>query len=175
MSGATTGQLSAKPAKTDRVDLMQQREQLMLAMLVKKRPIEAIAEALGLDYDQARKMKKTLVERVANFSGNELGSESDVPEGPHLTDDSKRLRQHLGNLLYDMKNRNKVHPVAIAMQTGITQRNQRKASEKPWMYDPSLSQMERIARANNLDFRTMMLRGLLTEAEFNKVMACLNR
>jgi hypothetical protein len=135
----------------------------------KQRPVAAIAKILGLEPDYCRKATR----RLAAERGIDYQPEKDQPGGL-LTEASRRLRNHLANVLYAYRNKPGQHPLAVSRETGLTQAQQIQATERGGRHDWAISETERLATATGQEFKSMMLRALLTPEEYQKVARCLS-
>lgn len=152
-----------------RKQLLQERDERIVTFMRQQRPIAVIAELEGLEADYCRKACK----RLAAEHGIDYDPNSE-PVSPALSDASRRLRNHMANVLYAYRNAPNRHQLEVARDTGLTQSQQLIATERGGRHDYKLSQLERIAAATGQPFTKMMLRALLTPDEYQRVARCLN-
>lgn len=152
-----------------RKQLLDDRDDRIAEFMRQGRPVAVIAELEGLEEFYTRKATR----RIAAERGIEYVPDKEPP-GSLLTDETRQLRSHLANVLYAYRNAPGRHQLEVCTATGLTQSEQILATERGGRHDYKLSQIERQARATGQSFKHMMLRGLLTPEEWQKVQRCLN-
>lgn len=154
---------------SQRKNLLNDRDERILEHMRRQRPVASIAEIEGLEPLYCRKA----THRLAAEHGLEYVPEKEQP-GWLLSDQSRPLRNYLGDLVYDLRNQPGRHPLEVCPLTGLTQSEQILAIEKGGRHDYKVSQIERIIKASDRQFKKAMLRALLTREEFAMVSKCLN-
>lgn len=136
-----------------------EREDRLAQFIEERRPVCAVALLEGINHDYAYK----LLMKISKERGLDYRPRRVVPTGletiPGLTDATQQLRAKLGDMLYTLKEQK----VAIARTVGVPSKSQPIARDRPFNYDWSLSQIERLAEACGTDFRTLLLQVLTSE------------
>jgi hypothetical protein len=174
MSG-TRVEGSAARACDRREQLLRERDERIVEFMREGRPIRAIKELEGLDHDNCRKICLSLSRQYGvEYDADDRKEPGQIlPEG--ITEQSQGFRSRLADMLYQLGHDRRMHKIEIAQATGITQRSQKYATERPFTHNWSLSQIERLAAVRGTGFRDLMLRAIFTPEEYKKVIACLNR
>lgn len=137
-------------------------------MIKAQMPKAYIAQTLGLHQDYCTDLINNLVRK----HGLTYKPTKVDPRGfpPGITDESRRFRAKLGDMLYSV--RQNVHHVEIGISTGLCNKAQAQASELPFNYDWRLGQLQRLAVTVGVPFKDMMLKALLTEQEYEYLSKC---
>lgn len=142
----------------------EEREQHLIDLIKAGRPVNFIADTLGMNVDYAIKQIREVCLQH-NLPRPPKGRAGDMPVG--LDDESQVFRAKLGDHLYNL--REKHHRTTLAQHLGIPPQSQAKASERPNAFNWSLGQMQRLAKHLGISFKELILRCILTEDEFKKV------
>ena len=103
----------------------------------------AIQTSEGLSAGLARqKIKELEREHGVSYFGT-AAAKGGVPYG--LTDDSRAMRARLSDALHAVA-RKQPDKAAVSALTGLNRREQRRAIERPFRHDWTVSQIERLAR-----------------------------
>lgn len=148
-----------------RLEVREERNQRAIDMLKQGRPVPAICKILGMEKETGRRICNDLIEKHG-IDYQPQSFEEKLPADTHL------LRHNLSTALYNHREIN--HWGLISMQTGLTNRQQHQAIDRPYTHDWSISQISRLANAQGEDFKVFMLKALLSRTEFEKVSRCLN-
>ena len=161
------------PAPLSRGDqrkrLLAERDERIVTFMRQQRSIAVIAELEGLEPEYCRKACRRLA--VDHDIDYKPTSESS-PAG--LTDASRRFRSGMGDMLYRYREVPGRHQLEVSRETGLTQAQQVRATQRPNDHDWTLGQLERFAGASGQDFTHMMLRALLPPDQYQKVARCLS-
>jgi len=141
----------ATPAELDAQFLAARRERF-IEYLNDGLTAKEIAAREGLQPDYALKERA----RIASEENLEVKETSSSEKIYGLTDKTKDLRAKLGNVLYRMRNEGKLPPKEVARITGIPVKHQKRASDRPYSYDWTLTQMERTIAWTNVEFETFI-------------------
>ena len=148
--------------------LRTEREERLRQFIIEQRPISAIAKLESLDLPYAR----VLVRRMVKDEGLEYNPPKITRQGKEpivgLTEDTRKVRAKLGDYLAALGRDHR----SIALNIGILFRSQQYARDRPFNYDWTLSNIERLARASDIPFKRLMLEALLTSDEMEKVKRC---
>ncbi len=145
-----------------------EREGRLRQFIAENRPISAIAKLECLEFNYAKLLVKAIVATEGFDYQPERISKSGSQEIVGLTEETRHLRGQLGNALARLKD----DPREVTLKTGVMFRSLKVARDKPNNFDWSLSQIERLARANDKTFRQLMLESLLTPDEKAKAIRC---
>lgn len=152
-----------------RRQLLQERDDRIVAFMRQGRPVSAIAELESLEEDYTRKACR----RLAAEHGLDYKPTPEMASAS-ITEASRPFRNHMANVVARFRDQPGRHQLEVARETGLTQMQQKAATTRPNLYNWTLTQLERTARATGQDFTLMMLRALLTADQFEKVRRCLN-
>ena len=148
-----------------RIAARAEREARLVAFITEGRAVSAVALLEVVSHDYAYKLLMKVSKKFGlNYRPRRVANTAQA-DIPGLTDDSQAVRARLGDLLYTLKG----SQPELARLTGVASHAQLTARDRPFNYDWSLSQIERLAKAANTDFRALMLQALLAPAEFQKV------
>lgn len=169
MSGHGGDTLEHKTRGEQRKVLLRERDERIVSFMRQQRPVAAIAELEGLAEDYTRKAVKRL--------GDEHGIDYQPiaePTAVGITEASRAFRNTMANILARHRSVPGRHQLEVARDTGLTQAEQVSATQRPNDHNWTLAQLERTARATGQDFTPMILRAVLTPAQFEKVRRCLS-
>ena len=139
----------------------------MVVFINEGRSVAAVALLEVINHDYAYKLLMRVSKKFdLNYRPQRVANTAQAVV-PGLTDASQAVRARLGDYFYTLKG----SPAELARLTGVPSRAQVTARDRPFNYDWSLSQMERLAEASGTDFRTLMLQALLPPAKFQTVRA----
>lgn len=144
----TTGTISAAEK---RKTLLSERDDQILSLLKDGTSLKAIAQLVGMPLDHAKVTCYALIKKHDldyNSAETAKGDKDKMPIG--VTSESDRVRHRLANLLYDARQRD--HALTISMATGLSAKQQRLASERPYRHNWSLGEIERFARYLGIPF-----------------------
>lgn len=150
-----------------RVQAIDRRREIIAELLRRGRPTSAIAEIVGLNYEHCKDLISA-IRREENIPVA-AGQSDDAPVG--VTEESHHLRAKLGDLLYKLGETN--HAVDLAGTTGVPPQSQTKAAQRPFYFNWTIGQIERLGRASGTSFRETMLKCLLTSDEYKAVSRCI--
>ncbi len=131
--------------------LLHDRDQQVLDLLREDTPLKNIARMVGMPLDHCKVLCYKLIkdhDLAYDSAGAAKAAQDQMPIG--VTSDSDKVRHRLANLLYDA--RQKDHALTIAGATGLTSKQQRLASERPYRHDWTLGELERFARYLEIPF-----------------------
>ena len=148
-----------------RLAVREDRNQRAIELLQQGRPINAICKILGMEYETGRRICNDLI-RQHKIDYQPQNFEQKLPQDTHL------LRHNLSTALYNY--RENTHWGVVSMTTGLPNRDQHNAIERPYKHDWTITEISRLAAAQGDTFRNLMLKSLLTPAEYEKVSRCLN-
>lgn len=141
-----------------------EREERLLTFIQQGRAVRSVAALEGIDHDYAWQLMK----KVAEKHGLEFHSKRSAEVEIHgLTEESMQLRARLADQLFHLQKSQS----EIARAVGLKARAQSRARERPYQYDWTISEMERLARANGMSFRELMLKALLDPIDLKRVQA----
>jgi hypothetical protein len=131
------------------------RDARMIQMMEIGRPVRAIAQLVGLDHEYCRKICTRLMREhdLKYVPDNTMVREETAPLG--ISEDSRSFRRYLSTKLNELALQ-EPNTSNVAAITGVLQRDQKYAKQRPFHHDWTLSQMERLAAALGLDFIAMM-------------------
>lgn len=145
-----------------------EREGRLRQFISENRPVAVIAKLEALDFSYAKLLIRKLVkDEKLDYNPPKITKSGEQPI-VGLTEDSERFRGRLADRLYALGDDHR----AIALGTGIMLRSQKFARDRPFNYDWTVSNLERVARASNKGFRQFMLEALLTPEEQAKAARC---
>lgn len=147
---------------TTRRQKLDERDAYLIDLIKDGVPLTIMAKMVGTHRDYCGDIVQRLCREHGLTYAPTPEGEKDLPLG--ISDQSRPLRAHLGNLIYNLREVD--HHLQIAIDTGLTNKAQRKARDHPFAHDWTLGQMERLAKRLNKTFREMMLEALLTEEEW---------
>ena len=135
--------------------------------------VRKIKEREGIDLDYTRKLcaKYAKKHNIAYAPERETSLAKSPPEG--LTDISKPLRSRLADELYNLSRKTDAEERAVLL--GLTRKQQKYARDVPFNHDWTISQIERLCVANNLDLVEFLVSSLIGTSRYNEVIKCLNR
>ncbi|WOF44304.1 hypothetical protein KNJ79_05075 [Sphingopyxis indica] len=128
-----------------RQSLLDEREDQILALLKEKTSLKAISMLVGMPLDHCKVTCYEIIKKhgLDYDSAEAAKAERDkMPVG--ITSDSDMVRHRLANLMYDARQRD--HALTISMATGLSAKQQRLASERPYRHNWTLAELERFAR-----------------------------
>lgn len=128
-----------------------QRDERIVEMMRRGRPVRAIAQMEGLEADYCRKICKSLAAREGFEYNPAKVTRSDM-SFVGLTEASRGFRRYLGDKLHKLGD----DPRRVARLVGMTQRCRKYAMERPFNHDWTLTQIERLAAALEMDFADLM-------------------
>ncbi len=152
-------------------DFYAERRERIIEFIKEQLPIINIAQIEGMDFDNCRK----LCMQIAREDGLPYEPEhrQAAPVYPCGIDQGNaELRRRLGDTLYGYvapTPRTQRNPSMVGRAVGIAPRQQRRAWEKPFSHDWSISQMNRLAGTLGEDFTPFVLRHLLRPEQYEKV------
>lgn len=136
------------------------REDRLAIYIAQGRPVSAVAKSEVIEHDYAYKLLREVAAKRGLTYQPRRGPRAEIVG---LTSASQQLRARLGDALYKLKDAD----TDLTRSVGILAKSQPYAHSRPFNYDWSLSQLERLATATGLDFRTMLLQ-MLQPTEENK-------
>ena len=153
--------------QTNRASARLEREERLVQFITEGRSVSVVAVLEGLEHDYAYKLlMKVAKDKGLVYQARRTHNPGAMPV-VGLTTASQPLRARLGDHLYKLQGK----PPEIARATGVSVKGQRYARDRPFNYDWSLSQIERLAEASGMSFRALMLAALLAPEEYEKVKA----
>lgn len=148
--------------------LRSSREDRLRQFIKENRPVSAIAKLESLDFSYAKLLVRRLVKAENLCYDPPKITNSGLQPIIGLTDESYNFRSRLGNNLFALGEDHR----QVTLDTGILFRSIKSARDKPFNYDWTLSQIERVGRANNKNFKQIMLEALLSPEERDKARRC---
>src|SRR3546814_20119862 len=106
---------------------------------------------VGMPFDYCKTMCLELVKKHGlDYDSKEaaVADRDKMPVG--VTSDSDLVRHRLADLMYDARQRD--HALTISMATGLSAKQQRIASERPYHHNWTLGELERFARYLDVPF-----------------------
>ncbi|MGN6820571.1 MAG: hypothetical protein ACTHJR_18090 [Sphingomonas sp.] len=138
-----------------RKEILLERDKKMRELVIEGRAASEIAERLGLEEDYVQRQASRIADELGIVRAKRPSRMDKTPFG--MSADSQRLRRNLGNELYYLKQDDNLHKLEVAELTGIPQKAQLGAWERPHNYNWSITQIERLARARGRDFTEFMM------------------
>lgn len=134
-------------------------------------PIGTIAQIEGMDYDNCRKLCLQIA-REDNLAYRPEDRQGAPIYALGIDERNAELRRRLGDTLYGYvapTPRTQRNPSMVGRATGIPPREQRRAWEKPFSHDWTISEITRLAESLGEQFTPFMLRHLLKPEQYEKV------
>lgn len=131
--------------------LLDEREDQILALLKEGTSLKAISQLVGMPQDHCKVVCYELIKKhdlPYNSAEAAKADQDKMPVG--ITSDSDLVRHRLANIMYDA--RQNAHALTICMATGLSAKQQRIASERPYRHNWTLGEMERFARYLEIPF-----------------------
>lgn len=148
--------MSGEVCESTRAQRKLSREQRLLEFVREKIPVRTVALMEVIDPDYAYKLlRKVASDHGLDYApGRNSGSTPKIIPG--LTEQSQLLRSRLADRLYDLN----LSVQEAALRIGIKAKAQQSAKDRPFNYDWSLSQIERLATEAGVPFKTLLLQAL---------------
>lgn len=144
------------------------REDRLRQFIKENRPVSAIAQLESLEFNYAKLLVRKLIKAESLDYNPPKICKTGEQEIVGLTQDSYHFRGRLGNHLAMIKEDSR----EITLKTGVLFRSIQVARDKPFNHDWTLSQIERLGRANGKTFKQIMLESLLAPEERDKARRC---
>lgn len=127
-------------------------EEQIVMMMKLGRPVRTIAQLTGNAHDYCRRICVRLAqsEGITYTPDNIMNRAEIAPVG--ITEASRRFRSRLSDKLHLLGTDYR----AVASLIGMTRRCQKYARQRPFNHDWTLSQIERLAAALDMDFAQLM-------------------
>jgi len=110
--------------------------------------VKSIALRVGMNELAARRI-------INSLCPNYKGTVNDVtPYG--MDNESLAQRIKLGSLLYDLRESLKGDRVQVSRLTGLNRNEQIRSEQRPFDHDWTISQIQRLARAMNVNYKDLM-------------------
>lgn len=136
-----------------RAAAVQKRDAVIIDAIKNNLSVKEIAARVGVEEDYAKKLRAQLAEEhgltIATKARVKGRDKVAPPYG--LTQRTRIIRGRLGNKLRDLTERRGIHPVEVALLTGITQTEQTQNKASPYPHDWKLSELERLAALEGKD------------------------
>jgi hypothetical protein len=154
------------------------RDDYVAELMKAGRPVKSIAETIGQPVDYTRKIVRRIkAERGITYErpkektiGSDSLTEASAPMRRRLADHLNAVRERLGAGL-SIRQKGALAARAI----GVFAKTQNVAIVRPFNHDWSLTQIERLAKAQGEEFRDFIVKLVLSPEEYAKVVKCLSR
>ncbi len=144
----TTGTVTALERRRA---LLNEREEQILALLKEKASFKAISRLVGMPLDHCKVTCYEIIRKYELDYDSAEASKADQEKLPvGITSDSNTVRHRLADLMYNARERD--HALTISMATGLSAKQQRLASERPYRHNWTLGELERFARYLDIPF-----------------------
>ncbi len=132
---------------------MSKRDNLIIEAIKEGLSVKEIAARVGVEEDYAKKLRA----KLARQHGLTVTAGSTPSQTYGMTEDSMVMRGRLMNKLSNLVNIQGIHPVEVALMTGVTQTAQTENRVRPWTYDWKLSELERLAAVEGVSISELLL------------------
>lgn len=167
MSGVTN-----KSGTGAQAEALIEREQLIKKLLEEGVPKQVIAARFSMEEMFGRKECNRIIQKY-DINYQSIRRKPTVPD-VGLTPENHKFRYRLAHELQIWRTQNKLHPNAVQNICGIAPREQTKAIDH-YGHDWRLAQMEQLAKAMGITCKDLILKCVLDENEYAKVIACLKK
>jgi hypothetical protein len=138
-------------SKADREALLEQRRLNIVDHIRAGHTSDEISDAEGMDRDDARKQRKAIAD-AEGLDVHTIGRSGFDPVG--LIEERSGFRNRLGDELERLRRTH--HALEIAKMTGLTQSQQRAATQPVPKHNWTVSQIKRLADARGRTFEEMI-------------------
>ena len=132
----------------------QKRSDIILQAIKDGMSVKALAARIGVEEDYAKKLRRQVAAKHGLTTTD--GESPELAFGLAESGDSYLFRNRVANMLVDLVDRDGLHPVEVAMQTGVPEKAQTKSKTKPYPHDWKLSELERLAAFKGMTFIELM-------------------
>jgi hypothetical protein len=152
--------MSGKPEEQIGSSQLNERDQYLYDLMKDGRPIRVIAVLLGLQHDYTYKLCRKVIETTGLQYTPDQSKKRENWEAPvGITEESRILRGGLADALYDLCEE-VGDPRKVAQMVGVPVRHQNFAKTKPFHYDWTLTQLQRLATAKGMTLPELLRKHL---------------